>query len=137
MKSTEPKKRIRQILHSIHPIPFRIKFKEPDLQDMKKMTFVKVINNLKKIEDRRDFLQDEIGMDMTAYEDQFFNVIEDLFKMIFTKEQLALIQMYLYQLVPDKDWDGTITIETKSKGEKVVNFETAQDVWDVLKTLEK
>jgi hypothetical protein len=104
---------------------------------MKKMTFVKVINNLKKIEDRRDFLQDEIGMDMTAYEDQFFNVIEDLFKMIFTKEQLALIQMYLYQLVPDKDWDGTITIETKSKGEKVVNFETAQDVWDVLKTLEK
>lgn len=137
MKSTEPKKRIRQILHSIHPIPFRIKFREPDLQDMKKMTFVKVINNLKKIDDRRDFLQDEIGMDMTAYEDQFFNVIEDLFKMIFTKEQLALIQMYLYQLVPDKDWDGTITIETKSKGEKVVNFETAQDVWDVLKTLEK
>jgi hypothetical protein len=45
--------------------------------------------------------------------------------------------MYLYQLVPDKDWDGTITIETKSKGEKVVNFETAQDVWDVLKTLDK
>jgi hypothetical protein len=104
---------------------------------MNKMIFVRVINNLKKIEDRRDFLLDEIGMDMTAYEDQFFSIIEDLFKMTFSKEQLALIQMYLYQLVPDKDWDGTITIETKSKGEKVVNFETAQDVWDVLKTLDK
>jgi hypothetical protein len=137
MTSTEPKKRIRQVLHSIHPIPFRIKFKEPDLEDMKKMTFIKVINNLKKIEDRRDFLQDEIGMDMTVYEDQFFNVIEDLFKMVFSKEQLALIQLYLYQLVPDKDWDGTITIETKAKDEKVVEFKTAQDVWDVLKTLEK
>ena len=137
MTSTEPKKRIRQVLHSIHPIPFRIKFKEPDLEDMKKMTFIKVINNLKKIEDRRDFLQDEIGMDMTVYEDQFFNVIEDLFKMVFSKEQLALIQLYLYQLVPDKDWDGTITIETKAKDEKVVDFKTAQDVWDVLKTLEK
>lgn len=137
MTSTEPKKRIRQVLHSIHPIPFRIKFKEPDLEDMKKMTFIKVINNLKKIEDRRDFLQDEIGMDMTVYEDQFFNVIEDLFKMVFSKEQLALIQLYLYQLVPDKDWDGTITIETKAKDEKVVEFKTAQDVWNVLKTLEK
>lgn len=101
------------------------------------MTFVKVINNLKKIDERRDFLVEEIGMDVTAYEDQFFNVIEDLFKMVFTKEQLALIQMYLYQLVPDKDWDGTITIETTGKGEKVVDFKTAQDVWNVIKTLEK
>jgi hypothetical protein len=137
MTSADPKKRIRQILHSVHPIPFRIKYKEPSREHMNKMIFVRVINNLKKIEDRRDFLLDEIGMDMTAYEDQFFSIIEDLFKMTFSKEQLALIQMYLYQLVPDKDWDGTITIETKSKGEKVVNFETAQDVWDVLKTLDK
>ncbi len=137
MTSADPKKRIRQILHSIHPIPFRIKYKEPSREHMNKMIFVRVINNLKKIEDRRDFLLDEIGMDMTAYEDQFFSIIEDLFKMTFSKEQLALIQMYLYQLVPDKDWDGTITIETKSTGEKVVNFETAQDVWDVLKTLDK
>ena len=137
MTSADPKKRIRQILHSVHPIPFRIKYKEPSREHMNKMIFVRVINNLKKIEDRRDFLLDEIGMDMTAYEDQFCSSIEDLFKMTFSKEQLALIQMYLYQLVPDKDWDGTITIETKSKGEKVVNFETAQDVWDVLKTLDK
>lgn len=137
MKSIDPKKRIRQVLHSIHPIPFRIKFREPDREDMKKMTFVKVINNLKKIDERRDFLVEEIGMDVTAYEDQFFNVIEDLFKMLFTKEQLALIQMYLYQLVPDKEWDGTITIETKGKEEKVVDFKTAQDVWNVIKTLEK
>lgn len=137
MKSIDPKKRIRQVLHSIHPIPFRIKFREPDREEMKKMTFVKVINNLKKIDERRDFLVEEIGMDVTAYEDQFFNVIEDLFKMLFTKEQLALIQMYLYQLVPDKDWDGTITIETTGKKERVVDFKTAQDVWNVIKTLEK
>lgn len=137
MKSIDPKKRIRQVLHSIHPIPFRIKFREPDCEEMKKMTFIKVINNLKKIDERRDFLLEEIGMDVTAYEDQFFNVIEDLFKMLFTKEQLALIQMYLYQLVPDKDWDGTITIETRGKQEKVVDFKTAQDVWNVINTLEK
>ena len=137
MKSKEPKKRIREVLHSIHPIPFRIRYIEPDRGTMKKITFIKVLNNLKKIDERRDFLHEEIGMDVTAYEDQFFNVIEDLFKMLFSKEQLALIQMYLYQLVPDKEWDGTITIESKSKGEQVVNFKTANDVWDVIKTLEK
>ena len=52
--------------------------------------------------------------------------------MHFKKEQLALIQMYLYQLVPDKEWDGTITIE-QNKEEEVVPFKTPDDVWNVIK----
>ena len=76
-------------------------------------------------------MQEEIGMDMTTYEDQFFSVIENLMKLHFNKEQLALIQMYLYQLVPDKDWDGTITVE-KNKKEKTVAFKKPLDVWNVI-----
>ena len=76
---------------------------------MNKKIFVEVLDQLRAIEDRKDFLADEIGMDMTQYEDQFFAVIENLFKLAFNKSQLALIQMYLYKLIPDKDWDGMIT----------------------------
>lgn len=89
------------------------------------------MKQLRQIEERRDFMAEEIGMDMTTYEDQFFSVIENLMKMHFSKEQLALIQMYLYQLVPDKEWDGTITIE-KNKKEEVVDFKTPEDVWSVI-----
>lgn len=99
---------------------------------MEKKLFIEIINGLKKIEDRRDFMAEEIGMDMTAYEDQFFHVIENLIKLHFTKEQQALIQMYLYQLTPDKEWDGTITIE-KNKVEEVVAFKTPEEVWNVIK----
>tara|TARA_A100001015_G_scaffold306909_1_gene401932 strand:- start:295 stop:609 length:315 start_codon:yes stop_codon:yes gene_type:complete len=99
---------------------------------MNKKLFIQIVNSLKKIEDRRDFMQEEIGMDMTAYEDNFFQVIEDLMKMTFNKQQLALIQMYLYQLVPDKGWDGTITVEKNDK-EKIVAFKTPEQVWDVIK----
>ncbi len=98
---------------------------------MEKMLFKKIILQLRKIDERRDFMQEEIGMDMTTYEDQFFSVIENLMKMHFSKEQLALIQTYLYQLVPDKEWDGTITLE-KGKKEQVVPFKTADDVWNVI-----
>ena len=132
MTTIDPKKRIRQTLHSIHPVSFRIKYIEPDKEFMNKQLFIKILSNLKKIEDRRDFMVEEIGMDMTAYEDLFFSVVEDCFKMVFTKEQLALVQMYLYQLVPDKSWDGTITIE-KGKEEVIVNFKTPSEVWDVIK----
>ena len=68
---------------------------------------------------------------MTMYEEQFFSVIENLMKMCFNAEQLSLIQMYLYQLVPDKEWDGTITI-SKNKKEQTVAFKTPEDVWDVV-----
>jgi len=105
-----PLKRIRQTLFSIHPLSYRIKTVTPDKETMDKKLFISVLKQLRQIEERRDFMAEEIGMDMTTYEDQFFNVIENLMKMHFKKEQLALIQMYLYQLVPDKEWDGTITI---------------------------
>ena len=128
----DPKKKLRQVLFSIHPLSYRIKVTEPDKDTMDKKLFIEVMKQLKQIEERRDFMAEEIGMDMTAYEDQFFGVIENLMKMHFNKEQLALIQMYLYQLVPDKEWDGTITIE-QNKEEEVVPFKTPDDVWDVIK----
>lgn len=131
-----PTKRIRQVLYSIYPLSYRIKITQPDQQSMNKKLFIEVIDMLRKIEDRRDFMSEEIGMDMTAYEDQFFNVIENLMKMHFNKEQLALIQMYLYQLVPDKEWDGTITVE-KNKKEQTVPFKKPEDVWAVIQKFEK
>jgi len=131
----EPKKRIRQTLFSIHPLSYRIKEKSPDRDTMNKKLFIEIIDQLKKIDDRRDFMQDEIGMDMTVYEDQFFKVIENLMKMAFNKEQLAFIRLYLYELHPDKEWDGTITIE-QNKKTTVVNFKTASDVWNVVKKFE-
>jgi len=127
----DPKKKIRQILFSIYPLSYRIKVKKPNKDLMDKKLFIGVIKQMRKIEERRDFMAEEIGMDMTAYEDQFFNVIENLMKMHFNKEQLALIQMYLYQLVPDKEWDGTITVE-KNKKEEIVPFKSPTDVWEVI-----
>lgn len=137
----DPKKKIRQVLFSIHPVSYRIIKRTPDLEIVNKKLFVEVIDELKKIEERRDFLQDEIGMDVTAYEDRFFKVIENLMKIAFNKYQIDLIKMYLYDLLPDKSWDGTITIEeTHSNGKlitKKVNFKSASDVWNVVKKYEK
>ena len=135
-RQTNPRKKLREVLFSIHPLSYRIKVKELDKESMNKKLFVQIVKQLRKIEDRRDFMAEEIGMDMTTYEDQFFRVIEDLMKMCFNKEQLSLVQMYLYQLVPDKEWDGNITISV-GKQEKTVKFKTPSDVWNVIKKYNK
>jgi len=127
----DPRKKIRQVLHSVYPLRYRIKQKEPNQDYMNKKLFIEVLNQMRQIEERRDFMEEEIGMDMTQYEEQFFAVIENLMKMHFTKEQLALIQMYLYQLIPDKEWDGTITIDVGKK-EEIVKFKKPEDVWNVI-----
>ncbi len=126
------KSKIRKILKSKLDLQYRIKTISIDQSTMNKKVFIEVIEQMKKIEDRRDFLVEEIGIDMTAYEDQFFSVIENLFKLVFNKSQLGLIQMYLYQLTPDKEWDGMLTIE-QNKKEKTVPFKSAIDVWNVIK----
>ena len=128
-----PNKKIREVLFSLHPISYRIRTKGLDKKAMDKKLFIEIVAQLKKIDERRDFMHEEIGMDMTQYEDQFFAVIENLMKMCFNKQQLGLIQTYLYTLSPDKTWDGKITVEVgANKEEKVLNFKTAEDVWTVI-----
>ena len=98
--------------------------------------FIEVLNGLRKIEERRDFMETEIGLDMTVYEDQFFDVIENLFRMSFTKEQYTLINTYLYQLIPDREWDGKITISV-DKQQQEVEFKKPEDVWNVINKINK
>ena len=133
---TDPKKKLRHTLHSVYKLKYRIKLRTPSKELMEKKIFIDVLKQLKQIEERKDFMAEEIGMDMTAYEDQFFAVIENLLRLHYNKEQLALIQMYLYQLIPDKGWDGTITIE-KDKREQIVPFKKPEDVWKVIETFQK
>ena len=130
------KDKIRNHLKSKIDVKFRIVTKSPSLEDMNKKLFVEALTALKEIEDRRDFLADEIGMDMTQYEDKFFIVIENLVKLTFNKHQQALIHIYLYTLTPDPDWDGMVTVEV-GKQEKTFPFKTPEEVWDVLQKVSK
>ena len=132
----DPFKVIRHTLFDIHPLSYRVKKVSPNQEFMNRTLFVRIIKQLQKIEVRRDLMQDEMGIDMTAYEEDFFQVIENLMKLHFSKEQLGLIQTYLYQLLPDKEWDGKITL---TKGNKQVDlpFKDPNDVYKVIVSFDK
>lgn len=130
------KDRIRKVLKQHLDVRYTIRTDESETGqgEMTKKQFIETVTLLREIEDRRDFMADEIGMDMSFYEDKFFVVIESLLKTLFNKAQLTLLHMYLYQLHVDEDWDGTITIE-EDKQESVVKFKTPENVWDVIQKL--
>ena len=71
-------------------------------------------------------------MDVTAYEDLFFRVIENLFKIAFSVSQTQLIQDYIYSLKPDKEWDGYVNIKLQDQKEQLVDIKTPAKLWNLL-----
>ena len=125
---------LKQTLFSIHKVPFRIKQKELDKTSLNQKLFFDFLQTMQRIEVRREKLLD-IGLDVTGYEDMFFQVIESLLNLTFNKKQLQLLHTYLYELSTNPEWDGTISLKLGDKEERVVNFKTPKEVWDVLQKI--
>jgi len=130
------KKVIRQAISNYLKVNIRISEKELERDVMEKKLFIESILILREIEDRRDFMEEELGVDMTVYEEKFLQVIENLFKLHFNKEQLALIQYYIYQVPTLDNWDGKIDL-SDGKNMITVDFETPEQVWNVISSLKK
>ena len=128
------KKELRKTLNNYLKGSIIIKERDMARDKIEKKLFIESIILLREIEDRRDFMEEEIGMDMSIYEEKFLQIIENLFKVHFTKEQFALIQYYLYQVPTIMDWDGKIDI-TDGKEMITVDFETPDQVWTVINSL--
>tara|TARA_Y100001972_G_scaffold129253_1_gene195742 strand:+ start:7557 stop:7955 length:399 start_codon:yes stop_codon:yes gene_type:complete len=125
------KKQLRNILKNSLNLRFNIKSKRPDPEQVSKSLFIDTMKTMNDIQDRSSFLAQEMGIDIVGFEDRYFRVIENLFKLNFNQEQLSLIQLYLYELNPDKNWDGTIELQLK-EDTKVVSFKDPKDVWEVI-----
>lgn len=130
------KREIRKVLKNSLNLTFNIKALSPSPEQIQKNLFIDTLKIMIEIQDRSEFLLGELGMDLIAYEDKYFRVIENLFKIHFNQQQLSLIQMYLYELRPDKSWDGMIELDLQTGEEpKVVKFKEPKDVWDVINLL--
>jgi hypothetical protein len=130
------KKELKKILSNSLKGSFQVREKDMARDIIEKKLFVESIILLREIEDRRDFMEEEIGMDMSTYEDKFLHIIENLFRIHFTKEQFALIQYYIYQVPTLTDWDGKIDL-SDGKDMITVDFETPEQVWNVITSIKK
>ena len=130
------KKAIREVLNNYLQTSVRISEKQIPKDVMDKKLFIESILLLKEIEDRKDFMESELGVDLSVYEEKFLQVIENLFRMTYNKEQMDLIQYYLYQIPLVDDYDGQIDL-SDGKNIMTVKFETPEDVYNVISSLKK
>lgn len=115
----------------------RVSQKRPSKNIMEKELFIEAITLLQEIEDRRDFMEEEMGMDMTSYEEKFIQVIENLFNINYSPEQVAIVQYYIYEYPLEDTKEGKIDLRINGKKVEVVDFDTPEDVWNVVQSLRK
>lgn len=124
---------LRAQLKHQHKLKYRIKEKPRSRDIVNKELFLDTLKTLKEINERTEFSVVEIGIDPTAYEEKFFDVIENLMKIAFNKQQVSLITMYLNEIpyTSEDEWDGTITIKVGTV-QHTIAFKTPEDVWNAI-----
>jgi hypothetical protein len=130
------KKVLREVVSNYLQTSVRISQRGLNGNVMEKKLFIESILLLREIEDRKDFMESELGVDMSVYEEKFLQVIENLFRMNYNKEQMELIQYYLYQIPLVDEYDGKIDL-SDGKNIVTVKFETPEDVYNVVNSLKK
>lgn len=100
-------------------------------EDHRKAVFNKILNNLIAVEERSVVIDELYSLDLSKYNNLFFDIIEDILALHFNKEQVNLINFFLYDRYSA---DGSI-IQLHDKDGNTVKLEDGNDLWELLKTI--
>lgn len=125
---------IKKTLYNLYSVPFLLKQTELDNSNLNLNLFLEVISSLQAIEQRRMYLAESVGIDITGLEDVYFQVIENLLNLTFNKNQLTLLHKYLYELSTDNEWDGYVQLKV-GKTKKKVLIKTPRQLWNTLQLI--
>lgn len=99
--------------------------------DKKKIIFVKMIDTLLYVDTREIILLEDHNIDLGKYNTLYHDVIDGAFSLLFTKEQMNIINFFLYDRYTP---DGGLLSLTDTTGNPVP-FETPEDLWAVIKNM--
>lgn len=112
--------------------PTSIRKKKKSAEDHKRVLFTRIIDNIVRVEERSIAIDEAFDIDLTKYDRTFCDIIDDLLRLNFTKEQVKLIDFFMYDRYCA---DGTVLDLIDEKGEKVA-LDTPTDLWFLIKNVE-
>ena len=97
-------------------------------EDHKRIIFTKIIDSIITVEERAVMLDEAHSLDMTKYNQVFFDVITYFLEFSFNKQQVNLINFYLYDRYCA---DGSVLDLVDDDG-TVVPLTSTSDLWYLL-----
>jgi len=120
------KKEIKQALELILGGP--IVLSDHSEEEKLKEEFIKLIELYESVWNRDNKLEDELNVDFTGYNNDYYKVIESLINFCFEGGAAEAIIFYIYMRHND---DGTLNTYL-DKHDREHQFETPEDLWEFL-----
>lgn len=119
---------IQTAVNEILNIKSLIRKKKKTQTEKKKELFIMIINSIEQIINRQNLMYADFNLDLSKYDEGFFDIIDALLVLHFSKDGVELVEYYLWErLTPDGDINPLID----SDGNEVF-LETAEDLWNLL-----
>jgi len=127
--SNDPLHSLKQSLDQLLQADTSIKRKNKKSYDQKRDLFINVINQFEAAITKSYLLEKDHKIDMSKYEEGFYQIIDSLILLSFGKDIYEILQFYFYERFnPDGSENGLIIEET---GEEIF-LQNASDLWDMI-----
>lgn len=111
-----------------------LKPKKTNKQDKNKEDFENMILTLETLNTKSNLLSMEFGIDLSAYEEQFYNIINNLIKLSYGEECASLISFYIYDRINE---DGSINDLIEEQTQQTLKLESPSDLWFLIQAFKE
>jgi hypothetical protein len=122
------RKELKEVIEQILGAPLNINVISSTEEDKLKNEFVRVIDLFESVWKRQNKLEDEMGLDFSSYDDDFFRVIEGIIHFSFDPVAAEAIMFYIYSRY---DAEDKLIPFTDEEGEEHL-LANAEDLWEYL-----
>ena len=105
--------------------------KKKNENDLNRELFEKIINALERANVRTAIVGTEFSIDLSNYDELFYDVIDNLIRMNFGKEASELIFFYVYERLNP---DGTIN-ELRDQNDVPIILNNPTELWDLVNVI--
>ena len=124
---------IKQSLENILNADFKIKRKKRTELDIQRDLFFKIILSLEKLNMRSNVLNIDLDIDLTKYDEVFYDLVDDLLLLHFRKDIAEIVFFYVYDRI---DQEGNIIYLKDSNGNPVI-LDNVNDLWHLIKNIKE
>lgn len=126
--------KIKSYIEDVLGTKSSLRDKLPAKKSQEKQLFCEILQNLQFVNSRTMGMKHDYKINMMDYDDPFYVVIENLFKLNYTQEQRNVINWWLYdKYLPT----GEVLILTNKETGEDIPSETPEDIWDLIQEHEK
>jgi hypothetical protein len=127
--SKDPLNSLKQSLDQLLQADTSIKRKNKKSYDKKRDLFINVVNQFEHAITKSYLLEKDYKIDMSKYEENFYQIIDSLVLLSFGKDVYELLSFYFYERYnPDGSENGLIIEETDEE----IFVKDATELWDLV-----